>query len=160
MGLTRFSGPVYGAKGVLTTFISSSGTQNTSTADAFVNARHIVPVGEDWFICEAGLSLSTTSSSAQSFLLKTEGGSSGILRLSGQLDSTKAQTVTTWATTTSTTLAWTLNIVTPTPGAYEGLYVPSGSTVRLVSSGSAGPGLPYCEVYGFRRFVSSTRAEG
>lgn len=160
MGITRFSGPVYGSKSLLWTLGPATGTQNTSTAIAFLNASRPIPPYEDWFITEVGLSVSTCSSSPQSFILKSEGGSTtGISRAPGGYPSTVAQNLTSFTavTATSTTIPWTLNTLTASAGEYEGVYVPAGSTLRLVSSCASAPGLLTAHIYGYIRYVDSTR---
>jgi hypothetical protein len=161
MGFTRFSGPVYGSKSLLKVLGPVLGTQNTSTAIAFVNASWVIPAYEDWFVTEVGLSVSTCAASGQNFLLKSEGGSTTIPpRNAPGNGSTMAQTISSFSNPAgnSTTIAWTVNTVTPSPGESEGLWVPAGSTCRLVSSCASAPGLLTVNVYGFIRYVDSTRA--
>ncbi len=158
MGKTSFAGPVYGAKSLLWALGPQLGTQNTSTAAMFLNASRVIPNYEDWYITEVQFAASTFSSSAQLFALKSEGGStSGPVRPSNQ-DSTINQTVTSFVTTTSTTLAPTVNIVTATAGEYEGKWVPAGSTLRWVSSGASAPANLQFQVMGYIRYIDSTRA--
>jgi hypothetical protein len=48
---------------------------------------------------------------------------------------------------------------TPSAGEYEGLYVPAGSSLRVLTSGVSLLGGLQMNVYGFIRFINSTRAE-
>jgi hypothetical protein len=93
-----------------------------------------VPPYEDWYVTECKASFSTGSSAGNSFIFKSEGGSSGLARYQGQA-STVAQTLATINSGTSTSLN-NVTTVTASAGEYEGLYVPAGSTVRIVSSAS------------------------
>jgi hypothetical protein len=161
MGVTRFAGPVYGAKSLLKTLGPITGAQNTSTAAAFTNASWTVPNYQDWFVTEVGLSVSTCSSSPQSFLLKSEGGSTTIPARNGPGNgSTIAQTLTSFANapTTSTSIGYTMNTLTPTAGEYEGIWVPAGSTMRFVSSCASAPGNLSVDIYGYIRYIDSTRS--
>lgn len=156
MGKVNFSGPVYGAKSLLWTVGPILGVQNTSTAVVAVNTFRALPVYEDWYITEVQVGCSTCSSSDNKFMLKSEGGSTtGILRADGV--STKAQTVATFNTVTSTTLN-SMVAITATAGEYEGLWVPAGSTLRFVSSGASAPSNVLMQVMGYIRYVDSTRA--
>lgn len=158
MGKTAFSGPLYGAKSFLWggTFGATGLSTGASTANRTIAAT-VVPPYEDWYISEFKANFSTGSSGGNSFILKSEGGSSGLQRFQGQ-PSTVAQTLATLNSGTSTTFNGMLTL-TPTAGEYEGVYVPAGSTLRLLSTSvnplsNAGFG-----VQGFIRFIPSTRAE-
>src|SRR5262245_66391252 len=102
MGITRFRGPVYGAKGLLwVAGPAAAATTSASTALAFVQggyAKRQVPVYEDWFITEAYITVSTmtTTAGAYQWQLKTEGGSSNSQRSNGE-SSTNAATLLTIA---------------------------------------------------------------
>lgn len=152
MGKTAFSGPVYGAKSLLwqACAFSSGGTTRVASVT-------VLPPYQDWYVTEVTASFSTGSSAGNAFILKTEGGSTTIPRYQGQA-STVAQTLTTLNSGTSTSLN-TIATLTPTAGEYEGVYVPAGSTVRLVSSGVNPVSQPNVSVYGYIRFIPSTRAE-
>lgn len=162
MGFSRFSGPVYGSKSLLKTLTASSGNQNTSTAIAWTNASFTVPQYEDWYITEVCASISTCSSGAHALSLKCEGGSTTIpinQKAPGN-GSTRAATITTFSpinpNSTSTTAAFTRNTITPDAGESEGFWVPAGSSIRLVSSGASGPGIPVVDVYGYIRWRDSS----
>lgn len=157
MGKTSFSGPVYGAKSQLWSlgpFTSSTG------ASTIVIANRTIPPYEDWFITEFHLTCSTCSSVGNSWILKSEGGSTtGISRAPGGYPSTVAQTIFTINSGTSTSVS-TNGTATASAGEYEGVYVPAGSSMRLVSSG-VNPVANLCvQIMGYIRFVSSTRSEG
>lgn len=159
MGVSRNSGPVYGAKAVLAHF-SASGVTSSGASTTLI-ASWIVPSGEDWFIAEVAGYGSTMSSGGNTITVKSEGGStSAALRdWGGGSNSTIAQTVgsVTWGTSTGGPV---IGVVTPSAGEYEGKWVPSGSTVRAVLSSVANPIANFnVGLYGYRRFVSSTRAE-
>lgn len=162
MGWSRFSGPVYGAKSLLKTFTASSGTQNTSTALAFVNSAFTIPAYEDWYVTEVCASISTCSSGAHALFLKVEGGSTTIparTKAPGN-GSTRAATIATFnpinPASTSTSAPYTRVSVTADAGENEGLWCPAGSSVRLLSSGASGPGLVAVEVYGYIRWIDSS----
>ncbi len=156
MGKVAFSGPLYGAKSMLWglgPFTASSG------ATTSLIAHRTVPPYEDWYLTEYHVTSSTNSSVGNSIILKSEGGSTtGVTRLSGGVTSTVAQTVFSIDAGTSTSLSLA-GPITGTPGEYEGLYVPAGSSLRLVSSGVNGIAQLCVQVMGFIRYVSSTRAE-
>ena len=158
MGISRMSGPVYGAKAVLAHF-SASAVTSTGASTALV-AAWIVPQGEDWFISEAQGYCSTASSGGNTVTIKSEGGSTtaALRDWGGGSNSTKAQNVgtLTWGTSTGGAV---ISVFTPTAGEYEGVWVPAGSTVRAVLSSVANPIANFnIQLNGFRRFVSSTRA--
>lgn len=157
MGKTAFSGPVYGAKALLCVFGPALGDQNTSTALAFAHASRPVPPYEDWFITEVLASASTYSSAAMLIALKSEGGSTTIPARTGYA-STVAQTIASFTSATSTTLTPTLRTITASAGEYEGLYVPAGSTLRVVSSQATTIGNLSVSVSGYIRYIDSTRA--
>lgn len=164
MGKSALSGPVYGAKSLLWVFgpYTQTGTSGASTVLFTANAGVVVPNYEDWFITEINLTTSTNSSVAagHGVYLKSEGGSTtGITRISGQFASTVAQTIFSLVNAQGSTTWSTWATAGITAGEYEGIYVPAGSSVRVVSSGVTLIGGLQLLVYGFIRFVSSTRAE-
>jgi hypothetical protein len=154
MGKTAFNGPVYGAKSLLWSHSLATGSTGASTT--LIAATVIAPY-EDWYVTEVKASFSTGSSAGNSFIFKSEGGSSGLPRYQGQ-PSTVAQTMATINSGTSTSLN-AVTTVTASAGEYEGLYVPAGSTVRVVSSGVNGVSKLNIGIWGFVRFIPSTRAE-
>lgn len=155
MGKTAFSGPVYGAKATLWSVHVPTGTSRATTAVIGVT---VIPNYEDWYITEAYGSFSTGSSVGNSLVFKSEGGSTTLARYQGQA-STVTQTIATLNSGTSTSLN-TVTTITPTAGEYEGLYVPAGSTIRLVSSGVNPQSNINAGLRGFIRFIPSTRSEG
>lgn len=163
MGVTRFKGPVYGSKSLLWSYGPFADTHSTGASTAALNANAVrqVPVYEDWFLTEFYLNVSTNSSVAATHgvYLKSEGGSTtGIPRMSGMYPSTVAQTVFS-ATNPAGSTTWSAGgTITGSAPEFEGLYVPAGSTLRLVSSGVSVLGNVQVNVMGFIRFADSTRA--
>lgn len=159
MGLSRKSGPVYGAKSLLA---SASIATTSSGASTLLAASWVVPVYEDWFITEITGYCSSASSGGNTLTIKSEGGStSAALRDWGAgSNSTKAQTIgtATWGTSTTGPI---LSTPAATAGEYEGVWVPAGSTVRAVLSSVVNPIANLnIGIRGFARFISSTRSEG
>lgn len=159
MGFSRNSGPLYGAKAMLA-FYSASGVTSSGASSA-LQASWIVPSGEDWFVCDIATYCSTCSSGGDTVTIKSEGGSTtaALRDWAGGSNSTKAQTLGTasWGTSTG---GPRLAQLTPTAGESEGVWVPMGSTVRALLSSSINPIANFnVGLYGYRRFVSSTRAE-
>lgn len=166
MGLTRFRGPVYGAKTLLWSwgpFASGSSGGTTATFPTVgPTSVMVVPVYEDWFITEFAVSVSTCSSVGNAVILKSEGGSTAngltpIIEAPGN-GSTRAQTLATASATTSTNWSQTVT-VTADAAEYEGAWVPAGSSLRVVSSGVNILGGLTFQVRGFIRHRNSTRAE-
>ena len=157
MGKMSFAGPVYGAKSLLWSYgpVTQASTGGTTALVSPTSIR-VVPNYEDWYVTEVIASCSTCSSVGNSFIVKTEGGSTtGIVRPDGV--STKAATIASFATGTSTTF-YGSTTVAPTAGEYEGQWVPAGSTLRLVSSGLNPQGQVSLQVMGYIRYIDSTRA--
>src|SRR5262245_13235001 len=168
MGLTRFRGPVYGAKALLWNYGPYTMTSSGGTTALFTpNSLRVLPNYEDWYITEVNLTCSTNSSAnnALQFIVKSKGGSTtGIASREDGKPSTVTQTIATFLYSTATaqnSTTWsTFATVTASPGEFEGLYVPAGSTIRIVSSGVDRPSGMQFNVMGYIRYVSSTRAEG
>jgi hypothetical protein len=162
MGITRFNGPVYGAKSALwVAGPSAAATTNASTVLAFTQgayAKRVVPPYEDWIVTEAFLTCSTASTvvAAAQWILKTEGGSTTVPRANGQA-STNAATILTIASGGSSNVSGFATAAV-TAGEYEGTWCPAGSTLRWVSSYADAPSLPQMQVMGFIRWIDSTRA--
>jgi hypothetical protein len=144
MGKTAFAGPVYGAKSLL---FGASFSVGSTGATTVVHRAHGRPALRRLVPHRVGASFSTASSGGNAFILKSEGGSSGQPRYQGQ-PSTVAQTLATINSGTSTSLN-AVTTITPTAGEYEGLYVPGGSTLRIVSSGGQCAVVPESERPGF-----------
>ena len=154
MGITRFNGPVYGAKGSITS--RAVATVSTGASTTYVTSW-IVPVYEDWFICDMSLFCSTCSSGGNTITLKTEGGSTSILRPDGTQTRTATLATGTWGASTGGVLAPVT--LTPTAGEYEGSWVPAGSSVRVLASSVANPISNFnISLRGYTRYVDSTRA--
>ena len=144
MGLTRMSGPVYGAKALLwSASFNSTSALSTSAATAFGAVR--VPAGETWFVTELNAYRGSTHSTTTVVGLTDDSTVIGTVALTSSLAGVIG----------STTLA-------TTAGEYEGTEVAANSTLALTlqegTSSIAGQDLT-AWVYGFRRFLSSTRAE-
>ena len=162
MGYTRFSGPVYGAKSLLWSFgpYTQTGSTGASTALFTANASRPVPAYEDWYITEVEFRTSTNSSVAagHGVYLKSEGGSTVVpSRMDGKA-STVAQTIASLVNAAGSTTWSTLVTIAATAGEVEGLYVPAGSSLRIVSSGITLIGGGQMNVYGYPRYIDSTRA--
>jgi len=158
MGVSRFAGPVYGAKAVIATATIATSSTGASSALA---CSWVVPAYEDWFITEISGYCSTCSSGGNTVTVKSEGGSTtaAFRDWAGGTNSTVAQTVGSISWGTSTTGPQIATVVA-TAGEYEGKWVPAGSTVRAVISSVANPIASLnLTLRGFTRFVSSTRAE-
>lgn len=164
MGKTAFSGPVYGAKSLLWNYGPFADAHSTGASTGLLNpnAVRVVPPYEDWYVTEVQVACSTNSSvaAAHAFYLKSEGGSTtGIPFRADGKPSTVAQTIASIVTGGgSTTFTGSTN-PPATAGEYEGVYVPAGSTLRLVSSGVSAAGNVQFNIMGFIRWISSTRAE-
>ena len=162
MGLTRMSGPLYGAKSLLwVAGPSAAASSGTSTVAAFTQpgyGRRVVPAYEDWIVTEAYLTCSTASTvaDATAWKLKVEGGSTTVPRSNGEA-STNAATILTIATGGSSNVE-KIGTAAVTAGEYEGTWCPAGSTLRWVSSGASLPSLPMMQVTGFIRYIDSTRS--
>lgn len=162
MGISRFSGPVYGAKSLLWSYGPFADTHSTgaSTAILNANAKRTVPNYEDWYVTEVHVATSTNSSVANThgLYLKSEGGSTTGVARPGDQPSTVAQTLISFVNPAGSTTWNESTVVSGTAGEYEGKYVPAGSTLRLVSSGVSVMGITQVNVMGFIRYVDSTRA--
>ena len=160
MGKTAFNGPVYGAKSLLAKY--SAGAVSSTGASSALACSFIVPPGEDWYITEISGYCSTCSSGGNTVIVKSEGGSTTGAGRSWAVDlsnSTKAQTVgtATWGTSTGGPI---LSQLTPSAGEYEGVWVPTGSTLRILLSSIANPIANLnISLRGYPRFVNSTRGE-
>ena len=144
MGLTRFSGPIYGAKCVLLSVsketISSGGGNGLSTTIG----KTIVPVYEDWYITEFTGSRASSGSTSHGISLDDDG--------------TVLSSIT---FNSSTPEANTLNTLTAAGGEYEGALVAGGSTLSVFvgcsSAVSASSGIT-ASVRGYIRWIASSRA--
>jgi hypothetical protein len=162
MGLSRPSGPLYGAKSLLWAVGPATGSTNASTSRPFTNAAAIlVPPYEDWFATEFSASISTCSSVGNSIILKTKGGSTSIQPApwGTGAGSTVTQTLANVNTGTSTTFS-TLVTLPTTAGEYEGTWIPAGSSVYVVCTGVNPLGQLAWQMRGYIRFRNSTRGEG
>ena len=165
MGKTSFLGPVYGAKANLwTAFFPAAGNSSnggtTAAIGANANAAVTVPPYEDWYVTEGMLTVSTKSSvaAAVAIYVKSEGGSTLLLPRPWNGSNTNAQTIFSFIENTTSTSWSTWATATAAAGEYEGAWVPAGSTIRLVSSGTSLPGNILFNMHGYRRYIDSTRA--
>lgn len=144
MGKTSFSGPVYGAKSLLWQG-SYNSTVALSTAAATVFAKVRVPAYEQWLVTELQVYRGSTHSTTTVVALTDDSTVIGNVAITSSLAGSIG----------STTL-------TATPGEYEGQLVLQNSTLALTlqegTSSIAGQDLT-ASVYGFIRFLSSTRPE-
>jgi hypothetical protein len=149
MTLSRFNGPVYGAKSVLWSIGPMTGSSGGSSA---LVARILVPAYERWLITELNVSASTNSSLYLT-QLKAKGGTT-----SADFPSGNAGTVASVSAGASTGGFNLITTATPTAGEYEGYLVTENSTLRIVSSGVNPPTNYTINVRGFIRYIDSTRA--
>lgn len=157
MGVSRHSGPVYGAKGNLWSF----GAVALGGASTTLQSRVVVPPYETWYVTELQVSCSTNSSLA-SVTLKAKGTSTSASYPGPgpdpQFPTGNPGTVAVVTGPTSTSGFNLLTIPTPTAGEFEGYGVPANSTLRLVSSGTMG--VASVSIQGYRRYLDSTRVNG
>lgn len=145
MGKTAFSGPLYGAKQTLYSVTHPSLSSGANAGISTVVAGCIIPTGEDWYATEFGAYRGSSGSSVAAFWV--------------QDDSTVVSSVTMTSTDVGVNQ---MNIITPDAGEYEGARMASGSTISFWYSNSSAQGQLLnvtWSLYGYRRFVSSTRAE-
>lgn len=158
MGVTRFSGPVYGSKCNLLSF-GPFAAAGGSTAAIY---KCIVPAYETWYVTEfsAYQGQATSNSSTPVLILKAKGTSTSASYAGPGPDPNfptgNAGTVATITGPTSTATWSALTIPTATAGEYEGYAIPANSSVRVVSSGTMGQ-ISF-RVDGFKRYLDSTRA--
>ncbi len=167
MALSRYSGPVYGAKTLLWTFGPVTGSTGASTSLLATNSARTIPNYEDWFITEAHVTCSTNSSvtAGHAIYIKTEGGSTTGLpprqSAPGASGTTNAATIISMVGPGGNSTSWsTWATAAVTAGEYEGTWCPAGSSLRIVSSGATAPANVQVQVMGFIRFANSTRSEG
>jgi hypothetical protein len=138
MGLSRLSGPAYGAKATLL----GVGPFSASTGSSAIFSGAVVPSGEDWYATE--LVCFRNSTGTNGFVVSLHKNSS----LIGSV------------TLASTAVAGAVGIITKDGGEYEGARLASGSTITLSHSSHAGANANVTvTLRGFTRFVNSTRSE-
>ena len=147
MGITRMSGPVYGAKSLLWSVHRDNqlpGATDTTTV-TFASVR--VPSYEDWFVTE----------------FKAYRGSSGSTAVTTTYNLTDDSTVIASLATASSAAGIMLS-TTPTAdaGEYEGVRVVANSTLAITvghgGSSAAVSSDVSMWVYGYQRYIDSTRA--
>src|SRR5881397_1137551 len=159
MGVTRFSGPVYGAKANLFSFGPIRGDANASTT---LICSVIVPAYETWYLTElqASNAQASSNSSTPKVVLKVKGTSTSASYPGPGPDplfpTGNPGTAASVTGPTSTAGMNTITVCTVSAGEYEGYAAPANSTIRVVSSGTIGQ---LCiAVQGFKRYLDSTRA--
>lgn len=162
MGISRMSGPVYGAKSLLWTYgpYAQTGSSGASTVLVTANSVRVVPPYEDWYITEMEARTSTNSSVAagHGVYLKSEGGSTTVPPRPDGKVSTVTQTIFSLSNAAGSTTWSTWATAPVTAGEYEGTYVPAGSSLRLLTSGVTLLGGLQVNVYGYIRYIDSTRS--
>lgn len=143
MGKTAFSGPVYGAKSLLWTITRD----NVAISTAAQTLRSIVlPTYEDWYVTEFRGWRGSTGSTDFTLTLTD--------------DSTAIANVTSASSAAGIALSTTL---TPDAGEYEGVRVAAGSSLSVTmqngNSSAVGSSDVAAAVYGYIRFINSTRPE-
>ena len=139
MGLTRFTGPVYGARGTLWSFDRETRSSGASTV---VFVKTVVPSNEDWFVTDINTSMSTNSSNAQVIYKSKVGGV-----VTGML------TVSAGASTTGINVTSNVGSLGGSSGSW-GYYCPTGSTLYAVST-SVNPIAMLCGIlHGWRQWVN------
>jgi hypothetical protein len=134
MGRTRFGGPVYGAKSILfSAIVDVAGSSGTF-------GRLTVPSGEDWYATEFGAGRESTGVSGHALVLSDD---STVLSSLAFADVNAGSTVA---------------ALSPDSGEDEGVRIAGGSVVTLRTTSTA-TGKVSAVIHGYRRFVSSTRAE-
>lgn len=172
MGKMAYSGPLYGAKGLLYTWGpyndnhstgASTGLLSDGTAGVAPVSAVTVPIYEDWLVTEVYLTASTCSSVAagHGVKVKVEGGTTlGITRVDGYAgQTTNAATLISITSAAGSTTWSTQSTTLTTAGEYEGTWCPAGSSIRFVSSGITKMGGVQINLRGYTRFVNSTRPE-
>jgi len=143
MGRTRFSGPVYGAKALLwSAHIKDAAVSTTTTTMGSIN----VPTGQDWLITDIHAWRGSTVSTGFRLTVTDDSTTVGTVSITSSLASQTGQSA-----------------VTPAAGEDEGYIAAAGSSLTMtfdqtgssVAASTAVTGW----VYGFIRFVSSSRAE-
>lgn len=144
MGLTRFSGPVYGAKSLLWSYKADNIA--VSTAASTVTSLTI-PAGQEWFVTDFHAFRGSTFSTAFVITLLDDSTVVANLAITSSLAAQSASTT-----------------PTATAGEYEGVQIAGLSTVTMTvqnaASSAAGSSDVQAWAYGYIRFVSSTRSEG
>ena len=154
MGITRFSGPVYGAKGTL---ISVSAQAPSTGATTSALAAMVVPVYETWYLTEAAAYVGTTL--ASNIKVKVKGTStSATFPTAGPDPNFPTGNPSTGIANVSLASASPFVTITGTPGEYEGYAAPGNSSIRIVSTGASTMTNLTVWVRGFIRYLDSTRA--
>jgi hypothetical protein len=148
MGLTRHSGPLYGAKSLL--FTVHRDNTDVASSVAITEALVVVPNYEEWLVTEFRVFRGSSGSTAATYTFALVD------------DSTTIADVATASSAASLSLSTTL---APTAGEYEGVLVASNSTLAFTHTRGGSTTAPCSNItmsaYGFIRFKSSSnRSEG
>lgn len=139
MGLTKFSGPVLGAKSLLWELSPGAISSNATTS---VIGKTVVPSYEDWFITDIATYCSSNSTTAQ-FIYKA--------KIAGVVSNMLVQGV--GGSSASVNVVNTVGSLGGSSGTL-GFYVPTGSTIYAVSS-QVGPTAGYNGAFhGWRQWVN------
>ena len=149
MGLTRFSGPAFGAKAML--FCSSPGTLSTgATTTTF--AKTVVPQTEDWFITDIAMFCSTNSSNSQ---VKVKNSIAGVNTTFGVINTGASSVGINVVTAVGASGGSVAAGVSPgTSSGAIGFYAPSGSSLRCVSTCVNPLAGLHLALHGWRQWVS------
>lgn len=146
MGATRFSGPVYGAKQTLFSCSKQDVSSGAGSGLAgIVIAGTVVPSGEDWYATEFTVYRGSTGSTSLGLAVLDDSSVVSSATITSSLAAAKQQ-----------------NIIAADAGEYEGTRILSGSVVEFSLSQSSAVGASSnvtVQLSGYRRFISSTRAE-
>lgn len=151
MGITRFSGPTYGAKSLLWQVKQEAGIVSTAVQTV---AQLVIPSYQDWLVTEVHAYKTSTAST------------NFVVTLSDDSTRLSASTRTIATVTLNSSLGAQAGSTTPAgdAGEYEGVRIAGLSTVTLqlqqsLSSAAAlaSSGV-FAWVYGYIRYVDSTRA--
>jgi hypothetical protein len=143
MGKTAFSGPVFGAWGLLAAAKVDAVSTGAGNGVSTVIGAAIVPTGMDWYVTDFQASRESTGSTAYGLSIDANGSN-----------------VSTVTFTSSNAQQRQNNAITADGGEFAGKRIPSGSTVtfRIATSSAVGASSGVnVALYGFPRFVSSTR---
>jgi hypothetical protein len=143
MGKTAFSGPTFGAWGLLgfasRDAVSTGGGNGVSTAIGCA----VVPVGQDWYATDFLAARESTGSTGYGLFVADDG-----------------VTVSSVTITSSAAAVRSMNAITPDAGEFAGTRIASGSTITFNVSFSSGTGASSgvsMALYGYPRYLTSTR---
>lgn len=142
MGITRFSGPAYGAKALLYT-VSRDNLANSTVVQTV--ASILVPTYQDWLLTEVHVFRGSTFSTALTVRVLDDSTAVASVAITSSLANVAGSTT-----------------VAADGGEYEGLAIAGGSSVVIdlanATSSVAGSSGITVALYGFIRWIASTRA--